>query len=143
MAQQRIRASIFDISLRARTVALVFLTVLTTLLAMVSAAQAQTFTVLHSFTGGRDGALPSAGLTRDASGNFFGTTAGSVFKLTKHGSSWTLTPLYDFTGGSDGQSAESPVTIGPDGSLYGTTLAGGYTHGEFCSEGGCGVVYNV
>ena len=29
-------------------------------------AQAQTFTVLHTFTGGNDGALPSAGVTLPA-----------------------------------------------------------------------------
>ena len=51
-----------------------------TLLAIVSAlmlvlalpAQAQTFTVLHNFTGGMDGANPSAGLTIDAAGNQIG-----------------------------------------------------------------------
>lgn len=31
-------------------------------------------TVLHSFTGPRDGALPMAGLTMDAAGNLYGTT---------------------------------------------------------------------
>jgi uncharacterized repeat protein (TIGR03803 family) len=34
-----------------------------------------TETVLHSFTGGADGAVPSAGLIQDMSGNLFGTTA--------------------------------------------------------------------
>jgi uncharacterized repeat protein (TIGR03803 family) len=33
-------------------------------------------TVLHTFTGGADGAFPWAGLTTDASGNFYGVTAG-------------------------------------------------------------------
>ena len=52
-------------------------------------AQAQTLTVLHSFTGGADGASPHAGLIRDAAGNLFGTTNvggdsnyGTVFKFT-------------------------------------------------------------
>jgi uncharacterized repeat protein (TIGR03803 family) len=51
-------------------------------------------TVLHSFTGGADGAFPYAGLTRDSSGNLYGTawqggakcftsyTCGVVFKVT-------------------------------------------------------------
>jgi uncharacterized repeat protein (TIGR03803 family) len=50
-------------------------------------------TVLHSFTGGADGAWPYAGLIRDKAGNLYGTTAGggtgscdagcgTVFKLT-------------------------------------------------------------
>ena len=45
-------------------------------------------TVLHSFTGGDDGARPSAALTMDATGNLLGTSAfggasgfGTVFKL--------------------------------------------------------------
>lgn len=51
-------------------------------------------TVLHSFTGGSDGAFPYAGLTMDGSGNLYGTaqaggamcytsyTCGVVFKIT-------------------------------------------------------------
>jgi hypothetical protein len=36
--------------------------------------QAQTFTVLYSFTGGTDGSSPQAGLVRDKAGNLYGTT---------------------------------------------------------------------
>jgi uncharacterized repeat protein (TIGR03803 family) len=46
-------------------------------------------TVLYSFTGGADGATPTAGLIRDSAGNLYGTTFGggafgygTVFKLT-------------------------------------------------------------
>jgi hypothetical protein len=128
---------------RATTCGVVRVMLLASFVLAAYASQAQTYTVVHSFSGGADGALPSAGLTRDGAGNFYGTSGSSVFRLTKHGSSWILTPLYDFPEGSDGQFPESPVTIGPDGSLYGTTLGGGYYEGESCSEGGCGVVYNV
>jgi hypothetical protein len=45
-------------------------------------------TVLHRFTGGKDGGTPFAGLTFDAAGNLYGTTNGanttfgSVFEIT-------------------------------------------------------------
>ncbi len=111
-------------------------------------AQAQTYTVIHNFSG-PEGAHPSAGLTRDQAGNFYGTAGGgsadygAVFKLVNRGSGWTVTRLYSFTGGNDGESPLSPVTIGPDGTLYGTTIGGGYTGGDYCWDGGCGVVYNL
>ena len=96
-------------------------------------AQAQTYSVLHNFTGGVDGRNPSAGLTMDAAGNLYGTTcganciagasnAGTVFRLTKNG---PFTPLYTFRGGNDGAGPAARVIIGPNGSLYGTTIYGG------------------
>jgi uncharacterized repeat protein (TIGR03803 family) len=63
-------------------------------------------TVLHAFTGGTDGSIPTASLVFDAKGNLYGTAEGGgdfgngvVFKLTKAGQQ---TFLYSFTGGSDG-----------------------------------------
>jgi len=38
--------------------------------------QAQTFQVLHTFTGADDGAIPLAGLIMDAAGNLYGTASG-------------------------------------------------------------------
>src|SRR5262249_16118290 len=38
------------------------------------AAHAQTYSVIHSFTGQPDGAVPESGLIRDADGNLYGTT---------------------------------------------------------------------
>ena len=50
--------------------------------------QAQTYTVIHNFTGRADGSRPLAGLTMDAAGNLYGTTnsggigqAGTVLNL--------------------------------------------------------------
>lgn len=118
--------------------------------ALIASAQAQTFNVLHSFTGGRDGSSPAAGLTRAMPGTFYGTTVyggaggqngyGLVFKLANKGSGWALTPLYTFSGGNDGANPGARVVIGPDGSLYGTTSYGG---GSGCGGKGCGTIFNL
>jgi len=121
-------ASNFGISPRAATV---LLTVFMLAVAAAPAAQGQTYSVIHNFTGS-DGDSPQAGLTFDKAGNLYGTTryggshnAGTVFKVTRHGSGWLFTPLYNFTGGYDGSNPDSRVVFGPDGSLYGTTTFGG------------------
>jgi uncharacterized repeat protein (TIGR03803 family) len=48
-----------------------------------------TYTDLHDFTGGADGAIPAGGITEDANGNLYGTTRGGgagdngvIFKIT-------------------------------------------------------------
>ena len=107
-------------------------------------AQAQTYTVIHNFTG-EDGADPLAGLTIDRAGNLYGTTYrgsagyGAVYQLAHTGSGWVLNPLYSFTGGSDGALPYGRVIIGPNGTLYGTTAEGG---NNSCS-GGCGAVFSL
>lgn len=100
-------------------------------LLIMSAAQAQTLTVLHNFTGA-DGWGPDAALTMDGAGNLYSTTdvggasnRGTVFKLSRAGSGWALTTLYSFTGQEDGGYAYSGVVFGPGGALYGTTGYGG------------------
>jgi len=135
---------IFVSGLRGRAFALTLLCALT-MIAMQS-APAQTFTVLHDFTGGNDGAAPAAGLTMDAAGHLFGTTAlgglghGTVFELKRGGGGWLFAPIYTFQGGNDGSNPESRVIIGPNGSLYGVTVQGG---GAPLCSGGCGTVYNL
>ena len=89
------------------------------------------FNVIYAFDGSfGDG--PRANLIMDSAGNLYGTTfragaygAGSVFKLTKSGSSWTYSSLHDFTGGSDGGLLYSGLTMDSAGDLYGTTYSGG------------------
>ena len=111
-------------------------------------AQAQSYTVIHDFTGGLDGDLPWAGLTIDRAGNLEGTTfsggaddLGTVFKLVRSGSGWTVSPLYSFAGGIDGSHPEARVIIGPDGNLYGTTYSGGT--GNCFEFPGCGIVFKL
>ncbi len=59
---------------------------------MATPSQAQTFTLLHVFTGGPDGAYPVAGFVQDTAGNLYGITGfdcknpcGTVFELDTHG----------------------------------------------------------
>jgi uncharacterized repeat protein (TIGR03803 family) len=127
-------------------VTLIGLVVLAALL--THAAQAQTFTLLHSFTGAGDGTEPLSGLTMDQAGRLYGTTYGSeyggssgfgtVYRLTHSGSGRILTTLYTFRGGSDGANPLARVVFGPDGTLYGTTSAGGDG-----GSGGYGTVFNL
>jgi uncharacterized repeat protein (TIGR03803 family) len=136
-----------------RTPAVAVLIVCALMAGAASAAQAQTFNVIHNFTGGSDGGAPYAGLTMDQVGNLYGTSAyggsaddGTVFELAPRGSSWILIPLHQFRGrqgaGSDGAKPESRVVIGPDGGLYGTTVAGGQGTCNYRGMG-CGTVFNL
>ena len=90
--------------------------------------------VLHSFDG-TDGATPDAGLIQGSDGNFYGTTAGigmgfgssngTVFKITPAGA---LTTLYSFCGQpncADGAHPQASLIQGSDGNFYGTTQYGG------------------
>ncbi len=137
----------------ALSVAVVFLLATVAL----QSAQAQTYTVIHAFRNGGDGATPQAGLTMDAAGNFYGTTSfggyqgtgfcqvdggcGVVFKLSHRGTGWVVEGLYQFVGGSDGDAPLARVVFGPDGALYGTTQSGG---NGGCTEGdGCGTVFRI
>lgn len=132
MAQQQITASIFDINPQAQSAAFVALALLAAALLISPTTQAQTFTVLHDFTDGADGAYPGAGVTIGPGGVVYGTAggggtydSGTVFKLSQKNSTWVFSPLYEFTGKSDGQYPLGGVVIGPNGALYGTTQQGG------------------
>jgi uncharacterized repeat protein (TIGR03803 family) len=112
-------------------------------------AQAQTFTVLHTFAGPPDGGFPNGGVIVDSKGNLYGTTSeggtgscdggcGTVFKLSPSG---TETVLYSFTGtNGDGKYPQGGLVRDASGNLYGTTYGGG-TSGTACSGYGCGTVF--
>jgi uncharacterized repeat protein (TIGR03803 family) len=83
---------------------------------------------IYSFSGGRDGASPSAPLMQGADGKLYGTAVfggasgqGTVFSISTNG---TLTPLHSFAG-AEGNSPYAAVIQGTDGNLYGTTYEGG------------------
>jgi uncharacterized repeat protein (TIGR03803 family) len=95
-----------------------------------------TQTVLYSFSGSsnNDGANPFAGLAMDTAGNLYGATQfggasnqGTVFQLTKSGSTWKETVLHTFDniGGSDGSYPDGVLTLDAAGNLFGTTQQGG------------------
>jgi len=84
-------------------------------------------TVLHNFTGGRDGANPYAPPIQGRDGSFYGTTMlggfgfGTIYKVTSSGN---FTPLYRFDI-IHGCAPAAPLVQGTDGNFYGTTTAGG------------------
>src|SRR5215470_6991302 len=100
---------------------------LAVLLFLGPCTQAQTFSVIYSFTGGSDGGDSTAGLV-NVGGNFFGTTTeggayghGVVFEVSPTGQERVL---YSFTGRADGATPDSGL-LSIDGYLLGTTSAGG------------------
>lgn len=108
-----------------------------------------TFSVLHSFAGPPADGVSPTGLTFDAHGNIFGTTAegglynnGVIFELSR-GSGWSQSILYSFTGGTDGGYPGAAPAFGPDGSLYGTTQLGGDITTCGYESYGCGTVYRL
>jgi len=94
-----------------------------------------TETVLHSFTGGADGVIPTGGLLRDKAGNLYGTTSqggtsndGVLFKINPRGKE---TILHTFTGSTKDGKYPSYTSLLMDalGNLYGVTEEGGSADG--------------
>jgi uncharacterized repeat protein (TIGR03803 family) len=110
-------------------------------------------TVLYSFTGGTDGALPDASPVLDAAGNLYGTATeggdlscpllpgmgcGTVWKLDTSGN---FSVLYTFAGGTDGGYITAGLAIDTSGNLYGAAYSGGNLS---CDSGyGCGTVFEI
>jgi len=113
--------------------------------------------VLYSFSGGRDGAVPVAGLVQGTDGNLYGTTMhgglisapeggpreiggnGTIFKVSPAGA---LTTLYSFgtITTSYGRSLDGAYPLGEmvevkEGAFYGTTSRGGIYEGDNSDAG--------
>jgi uncharacterized repeat protein (TIGR03803 family) len=113
-----------------RTVGALLAFMLLLSLAAILPAEAQTYTVLHEFTGrpDRDGANPLSGLLLDAAGNLFGTTSsggtgmdngyGVVFEIDAAGNETILHRFYE---NAVGEYPVSAVVEDLRGRLYGTT----------------------
>jgi uncharacterized repeat protein (TIGR03803 family) len=133
----------------ANRVARIFLTLLLAAAILPTPAQAQTFTVLHTFDG-KDGAFPEGVLVRDAAGNLYGTTAfggtgncgtdrcGTAFMLNQAGK---MVGSYSF-GGTNGMDPAAGLLRDATGNFYGTTLYGG-TNEPSCGTSGCGIVFKL
>jgi uncharacterized repeat protein (TIGR03803 family) len=133
------RISMHNVGMRSErlipSMALVFTLAIALSPVATQSAQAQTFTLLYTFTGGADGGLPQAGLVLDSAGNLYGTTdqggsalrcqngCGTVFKLDTAGHE---TVLHRFAGNKDGAvPACDRLLRDGAGNLYGTTSQGG------------------
>jgi uncharacterized repeat protein (TIGR03803 family) len=108
-----------------------------------------TETVLYALAGGSDGATPRAGVTRDGSGNLYGTAAfgtngacqsgcGTAFRLAPAG---TFAALHSFTGGADGSNPEGELLEAGHKHFYGTAICGGHVKCglNLC----CGTLYKL
>ncbi len=100
---------------------------------------AWTESVLHRFTGGTDGGLPSVGLTLDKQGNLYGTTGiggndgyGVAFQIERpsHGTHWVEKILHSFDLNMGGGGPGGPVLFDKEGNLYGTTAISSPGEGE-------------
>src|SRR5258706_5965031 len=90
------------------------------------------FSALHHFSGGADGAFPQGVLLQASDGWLYGDAPyggsnglGMIFKVATSGAGYTV--VHDFSG-PDGQAPYGKVLQGLDGALYGTTYQGGISN---------------
>jgi uncharacterized repeat protein (TIGR03803 family) len=103
-----------------------------------SSAAASDYNVLYAFCAKADcadGSQPSSGLLKDAAGNLYGTTetggandAGTVYRLSPHGSGYNEDVLYSFCAQANCSDGKLPndaaLIVDEAGALYGLTSTG-------------------
>jgi hypothetical protein len=112
-------------------------------------------TVLHTFTGGSDGAYPWGGVILGSNGNLYGAATqggdlpdcnhgrgcGTIFELSPQSNgTWHFQVLHmlEF---NEGNGPEAGLTFDSQGNLLGTTVVGGDLT---CNNGaGCGTVFRL
>jgi len=109
------------------------------------------FSVVYTFTGSTDGALPQ-GVILDSAGNIYGPAfnggnpnctfgsvgCGVIFKIDTTGKE---TAIYSFLDGTDGGVPNGFITMDRAGNIYGATIYGGTL--ADCSGAGCGVIFKL
>jgi uncharacterized repeat protein (TIGR03803 family) len=138
---------------RSHRAAILLLTSLLALALFIVPAQAQTYTVLHSFKGfPHDGRTPLGGVVLDPAGNLYGTTEfgghfgdGTVFRLAANGTETILFNFYKSQTLDAGVFPQGGLVRDAAGNLYGTTERGGVESDcPFHPYGtGCGTVFKV
>jgi hypothetical protein len=108
-------------------------------------------TVLHDFTGGRDGGYPAGTVTLGPNGVLYGAgsysgvanASGVIYQLTPPGQSggvWTETVLHTFPAfKGDATTPYTTLAIDQSGNLYGTSIFGG---SSACYLG-CGTIFKL
>jgi len=94
--------------------------------------------VLHSFSGGLDGAQPFGTLVADSSGNLFGAASNVAFELTRSAGRWQEKVLHRFKADGVGIPAGG-VVLDAAGNLFGESDS------AYCNSfiSACGVVYKL
>jgi len=108
---------------------------------LIHTGRAWTIDVIYGFTGlGITPVGPLGGVTFDRAGNLYGTTfwggannLGTVFQLTRSGSSWTVNILHSFD--SMAFFPQAGLVADQAGNMYGATFGGAYAF-ELTPSGG-------
>jgi uncharacterized repeat protein (TIGR03803 family) len=101
---------------------------------LANSAGVWTQSVIHAFSGGKDGSGPGSPVAFDKRGNLYGTTPtggakgfGVVYEM-KPGANgtWNLMVIHTFTGGTDGLGGSaSRLLLDAVGNIYGVNTVGG------------------